>query len=327
MNRHPTGVSSFVFLVTSIFQSASFADTRTFDDFPATAFGCDFEAKDLGDRIAAYGIKVRSTKCISESKSAGTYSLQVTFDRPTGFTEESTYRNGSNFYGSGWYANLADCEADLPDQVQAFQLATGIDPYISYCSKKGSSYDDLPYWPRIEAVGKADMHLVSSDLDFSYVGEVDVATMKQLLTLQLDTGFRRLVHIANKNGVFTVAFYTTGTSTDLDASALMKFNTKAECDDALPTAIDVYSNRSNTPLALVCGKAPYGSKQYVLISVTSGYPGVNLYGQYDYHTTYAQCVAELPTTIAALQSSGEDVLGAVCAYYYSYYMTYTFHPR
>ena len=117
MRRHLLGVFQGFFCTILLSSEALPAVTMVFDDFPATPFGCEFEAKELGERLKALGVRVNSTQCYRDNLTSKTYELRVLYTASSPLVEESTYKAGANFYSKGWYKTQADCEADLDEHL------------------------------------------------------------------------------------------------------------------------------------------------------------------------------------------------------------------
>jgi hypothetical protein len=326
MRRHRLGVSKCVsllmFVVTPAISSAAVLEL-SYPDYPASSFGCSFEATELGERLKATGIKVSTARCVRENKSTGTYSLAVTIERPSNYVLESTYRSGRNFYSNGWYKTQAECEATLDQQTRAFQINTGLEPFIAYCSTSGSSYSALPFWPRIEAIGKADLTLVVSKIGFSHVGKVDTQAVLKRIQTGVTPGHRNLVFSSASATEITLGFYTASEAT-VTATLLNRYKTLAECELDVDTVRSFYADANNNPIDFFCSDKNTSTSYPGMVMLGAANTGINVYSYYQYYSTRADCLKDLPTVIADVESYGDEVIGAVCGYYFGYYMPYLY---
>jgi hypothetical protein len=326
MRRHLLGVFQGFFCTILLSSEALPAVTMVFDDFPASPFGCEFEAKELGERLKALGVRVNSAQCYRDNLSTKTYELRVQYAATSPVVDESTYKSGTNFYSKGWYKTLDECEADLDKQTRKFQNLTGLEPYISYCSKKGSSYSTRPYWPRIHAIGKGDLTLNVDTVDFSYTVKADLKEVQSDMEKHFSRADKQLVYSSIDSNVLTVGFYAPKV-TDLNILQILRFRSLTECEDSLETVKDIYKQDSNPPFSIFCGEGSYSYSQPMIAGVIAGSSGLSMRGYYNYYATMQDCQDDLPTVTADLTATGDTPIGVVCSFYYSYYIPYAFYTR
>lgn len=153
MKNYTLKIAALVFLLSNL----SFADVFSYalQGFPKQEANCHQQAKSIADPFEnAAQVKVVHVECAAESQTG--YDFLVEYEAPQKLDFTATDYLSAGVYAKGRYAELKDCEKNLPEQVAIFKKATRLNPMFSYCRHEGLG-SSKPWEILITAPGKSDL--------------------------------------------------------------------------------------------------------------------------------------------------------------------------
>lgn len=286
-------------------------------DYPKQERDCYVQAIEVSKVFEqAAGVKVTESICLKETDLS--YDLQLNYEANKKLNVVSTMHEPGIIFPDR-YADVAICQKNLPKQVAIFESATGLKPFITYCSPI-SGYEKTGWAPGIDAVGEtkrlpfsSGYHLFTSSkyIDAkeyltglrAALGKIEGILAEVIIHPQLAYDYVAIHYFAAAPQHF--ALNVVGRTRALQTDRRL-------CDLQKVEAQSILAGTANPPFAIHCGYfGPTGNWELNL--ATMGEPSLSWRNSVKKFHTYNECVGQRDGVVKTYQATEKGIRGGICS--------------
>ena len=217
---------------------------------------CQVIADGIADQLKAQAsVTVIDSGCREGDLTLDGLEAVITYEAPARITLTSTYTYP--FHSMSFYANVADCQAQLETQKSLFTTATGLQPLYAYCMFDGGL--DHRWMTRVEAIGTSEIKPYSDSINID--GQID-DSQKLLADLKVSAAARDISIFESgvvRGGIayeYVVRYYASK-NYRLDDNRDLSFATLASCSQTASEVRQFLASASQ-PVTIFCESSRSG---------------------------------------------------------------------
>jgi len=317
--RYKLEMKNYTLRFTTLFfllSNLSFADVFSYSlqGHPKQESSCHEQAKSVADQFEnAAQVKVVHSECTAETETGYDFSIEYESSQKLEFTSTDYIFYG--VYSKGRYADLKDCEKNLPDQVALFKGATQLDPMFSYCRHQGLG-TSKPWEIVITAPGKSELQpSLGGFLLFSQPKNITYADIFNGLKTELSKKGAILSDLVFQSGFPTGEASIHYYSTDHFFFELSRVTKTMKLEQCLTQVEDVkswFQAYSIPNFSIFCGGPDSGEFELNIGTLKS--PSFTWKNSIEFFKSFDECEANKANVLKNYSGSAlQTILGGLCS--------------
>lgn len=256
-------------LVSLAFASSAFGGSfeLPLNRIPKRDSACPEMVKEISSRLKYQGVKVTGGRCARDEEASVDIVLQ--YEATKSLELESTLRRDTFSLG-GWYRSESECESELNWAILDFENATGLEPFLAYCGKKGWSSDGRYYFPVVTAIGVGQYQFWTGEYAFSskdFVGKVDVGTEIEKALIDRGILVTHVGKLDSQSSSIPIGYYSSK-ELRIQKGELVYGDSESHCLDLQKELKAGFAKLRQPPLTSVCVRNT-GSAVPLVVAIAS----------------------------------------------------------
>jgi hypothetical protein len=282
---------------------------------PSAGANCHEQAKDLGRRFTMLTGLAASASCESSSESGHDFLIRYEASEPL---EVLTSATEIGFPGQGYeFSSKAECERELPGEVEIFRSKVGHEPLLSFCKSQENYYGRVRWALIVEGFAKLEAKNAWASSLFPGLPKSDmVAQIKNDVKMQFTDNVTSVRHVFLQDDEhghlrLTVNYYGKYDE-QLKAFSIASIGSMAHCLDAYNEMERIKNQTSSIKTLNYCVDNPYdnGADLVIVADVTRWY---SLRQSAETFKSYDECAtARAPLLDVYRSNYPQQTLGGFC---------------